>query len=797
MRYIYPLNEIPKEKMNSVGGKASSLATMITDIKVPVPEGYVITKEAFDNGRLSDDAEKELELLIRSLNSGCTYAVRSSAIGEDGKKNSFAGQFETVTDVRKENITKALDQVLESYSNARSSVYSESFGTGEVEMAVVIQRFVNPEYAGVIFTSDPITGRDDKMNGNFVEGEGEKLVSGSENAAEFKIGIRGLKYEGPAEMAPYGKKLGKACRKIRNFFGIPMDIEWAVSGGRVYILQARPITTLLRCDFDTFEINGSYSAHKLLTKTNVGEVFLTNVSPMTFSIIDKMSSLLGLPEWLDCVAGQPYMNISVMCSMLMSLGFSKERAINTLKDLSGNTPEDLEVPATYFDAAAFRRCILKLLFPKKRSKLSRREKHKMVQELDSICRDLIVHVRTLKSNEELTDCWDNLLIPKLSDGLASVLGESVLSLTALFSTKKKIARIADEETANALCSGCTGILDSMKPILYLEDVAKGEMSREEYLKLCGHRCALEMEISQPRPYENPEILDRLLKEYADNPTSLREKQIKENELFKKNLAEFKAKYPLHKRHVDRMLARFVTANEFREDIRSKGVYIFCVFREFLLKTGEINGLGDDVFMLTFDEVFRLLKGDASVTSRIPARRKTYEKQSSYPSFPNILLGRFDPNKWLEDPGRRNDLYTSDSSTSSEKDIAESTDGTTVIKGFPGASGRITGVARVIDSIQHIDEIMQGDILVTNATNIGWTLAFPKVTAIVTDIGAPLSHAAIVAREFGIPAVVGCGNATTLIKTGDRICVDGGAGSVTIICSHSSRRSLRTDPDQSS
>ena len=102
-----------------------------------------------------------------------------------------------------------------------------------------------------------------------------------------------------------------------------------------------------------------------------------------------------------------------------------------------------------------------------------------------------------------------------------------------------------------------------------------------------------------------------------------------------------------------------------------------------------------------------------------------------------------------------------------------------IKGFPRAAGKVTGTVRVISDISHIDEVQKGDILVTCATNIGWTLVFPKVSAIVTDIGAPLSHAAIVAREFGIPAVVGCRNATTVLKTGDTVTVDGGRGTVTI------------------
>ena len=127
---------------------------------------------------------------------------------------------------------------------------------------------------------------------------------------------------------------------------------------------------------------------------------------------------------------------------------------------------------------------------------------------------------------------------------------------------------------------------------------------------------------------------------------------------------------------------------------------------------------------------------------------------------------------MADDKRRYDAFIQNMDNSSTEDAD--------IKGFAGASGVVTGKVRVITDIEHIDEIKEGDILVTGATNIGWTPVFTKVSAIVTDIGAPLSHAAIVARECGIPAVVGCGNATSVLHTGDTVTVDGSAGIVKVI-----------------
>ena len=199
------------------------------------------------------------------------------------------------------------------------------------------------------------------------------------------------------------------------------------------------------------------------------------------------------------------------------------------------------------------------------------------------------------------------------------------------------------------------------------------------------------------------------------------------------------------------------------------MYIFCVFRELLLRAGTLNGLGDDVFMFMWDEFFECLREGKMPVEMLRKRRETYERYLQYPNFPNVVMGRFDPDEWVKDPDRRADYYVQDMKPAP----AEEGD----IKGFAGAAGKVRGRVVVIDSVDNIGLIKQGDILVTTATNIGWTPAFSKVSAIVTDIGAPLSHAAIVAREFGIPAVVGCGNATMLLKTGETVEVDGAAGVV--------------------
>ncbi len=768
MRYLTDLREVKTEQEGLAGGKAKSLAFILQKTKIRIPEGYVLLADAAEGGLLKADAEEEIRQLCEKLDDKFTYAVRSSALNEDGAVNSFAGQYETVTDVRPGDIADAVKKVLRSSDSERVRGYK---GTAEEDnrIGVVIQRFVKARFAGVVFTSDAISGADDHMSGNYVHGAGEALVSGSENAYVFRINSIRYGYDGPAEMAPYAKTLYRYCMKIRKLYGVPMDIEWAVAEGKVYILQARPITTLRRLDIDSYNINGSLSSEKLLTRTNVGEIFMKPVSPITFSILERINSLLGLPDWLDNIYGQAYMNISVLVSLQVAFGAKPGKAYKRIESLLGKIPDDLEIPISPFDRKAFLKAIKKLIFPEKRSKLSRKQMHQMVLDMDKIAREMIDEIKTLKSNPALMAYWEERMLPALNDGLASVMKESGSSLVPLFSTPDKIAKYTDEELAERLISGCLGVVESMKPLLLISDVAKGKLSAEDYIRICGHRCVNEMELMEPRPYEQDDYVSRLIDDQKMNPTDMHSLLAKQHRAYEEAMEELADKYPGKRKKVEKLIAKYKQANAYREDIRSKGVWIFCIFREFLLQTSRINDLGDDVFMFTCSELFDYLKGDKELKSKLAPRRRRYEEYLSYPTFPNLISGRFIPEEWMADPGRRNDHFIYGRS--------EAYDGDASIKGYPGAAGCVSGRVKLITDIKDIDLIEKGDILVTTATNIGWTPVFSKVSAIVTDIGAPLSHAAIVAREFGIPAVVGCGNATTILKTGDLITVNGAKGTV--------------------
>ncbi len=199
-------------------------------------------------------------------------------------------------------------------------------------------------------------------------------------------------------------------------------------------------------------------------------------------------------------------------------------------------------------------------------------------------------------------------------------------------------------------------------------------------------------------------------------------------------------------------------------------------RDWVRRAGELTSHGDDLFFLAQDEISRLLNGDQTPLERVSARRAVYETYRALPPYPTLIRGRFDPVRWAADPNRRTDYYDEHAQPAASDETAP--DGT--ITGFPGAAGVAEGIARVLRTPDDGAQLGDGEILVTTVTNIGWTPLFPRAAAVVTDVGAPLSHAAIVARELGIPAVVGCGNATARIRSGDLLRVDGAHGTVKVL-----------------
>ncbi|BAU28647.1 pyruvate,water dikinase [Aneurinibacillus soli] len=772
MKFAYSFREATENELTIAGGKGASLCLMY-QAGIRVPDGFVILATAFENNNVKQEAKADILKCLDSL-PDVLFAVRSSALSEDSTKTSFAGEFESVLDVKKVDVFSAVSQVAVSAKSQRVSEYSRVHGVdGDHKIAVVVQIMIKAKISGVLFSADPITGSHVNMVGNQVFGAGEQLVSGENNAYPFTISRLGAKYQGDKSFAVFAKAMHRTVEKLESIFGCMLDIEWAVDD-KLYIVQARPITTLQTIDYDTYEINQSLDTDALWTSNNVGEAVPDVMSPFTWSMLHEMDmECQKVPGYymFGNICGRTYTNISIVISMLKAIGYSSAKSQELIADIFGHIPSGLEVPVYPFGRFE----IIKETVARSKKSLKRMRDSKK-QKAYYLERTPVWYVETLEfiekaaTKEELLNLWVSDVRPFLS-ALWNIWFGGAGSLT-LSTLRSRLVKMVGEEQANLLCSNFSGgnPLVSMQPLLGIEQVVSGKLDREKYLELYGHRSPHEFEVYYPYPADDPDYVDKQISEYRKtgiNPAELLKKQ---TEVFEKAKKEFIREYPAKQKWLEKKLAKVSQDASTRESLRNEFVKVFRVMRHLLLKIGAVTGVGDNIFMMYCFEVPKFLQGDCGMLDQLPVRRTNFEKYQKLPPFPMFIRGRFNPEEWLASNDRRQDYYD----INAQKLVS----GENLIKGFAGAPGTVEGKVHILRNFDEADEFQKGEILVTTVTNIGWTPMFPKAAAIVTDIGAPLSHAAIVARELGIPAVVGCGNATTVLKNGDLVLVNGSLGTVT-------------------
>jgi len=783
---IQSFNALTAEQRAAAGGKGGTLAQLY-QAGYPVPDGFVILPAAFAGEELASEAWNQIRSRLRRLrkaDKGIAFAVRSSALSEDSARASFAGEFETVLDVYTDEMVRAaIHTVHRSRQSDRVQAYSQAQGVETSHaMAVVVQRLVRADVSGVLFTADPVTGGHSEMPGNFVYGFGEELVSGEAEPYTFTLKRPKGQYVGPPELKRFARRLYKLAGRLEEELGGPQDIEWAVAGGKLFLLQSRPITTLRGHNPTTGEWNDSLTGDYLWTNTNFVEAVPDVMTPSTWSLVQILhfdTATAVMPRTLPLtgnICGRPYVNISLALSIFCATGMKRRDAIRRAEELFGRHPEglDFSVPPLFTLPEILRlvpaNIKLEIQFRKRIKRMP-----EFVDEAPGRCKSLRQQIQQGKTKAELVPLWRDELKPYVYHAFYMLRGAMKWFDNPAAVLRHDLTHLVGAADANALLSNISrdaGLLASLGPVVGLARVARGEMGREVYLERYGHRGPHEWELSTPHPAEDHDWLDRQLVELAKSPVDVDALLMKQRSERGVAWQRFQERYPKKVKSVGRRLGKFAADARMREAVRSEVTRVAGVVRAFALRAGELTGLGDGIFFLYLDEMLDVLSGDESAVVHIPARRETYARYSALPPYPMLVNGRFDPFQWAADPHRRTDIFDSHASATIPDSKA--------ITGFPGAAGRVEGLVRRLDSFEEGDQLQAGEILVTTTTNVGWTPLFPRVAAIVTDVGAPLSHAAIVARELGIPAVVGCGDATMRLRTGDRVLVDGGQGVVDIL-----------------
>jgi rifampicin phosphotransferase len=530
----------------------------------------------------------------------------------------------------------------------------------------------------------------------------------------------------------------------------------------------------------TGEWNDSLKGDYCWSSVNFREAMPDVMTPSTWSLLwiyIYQTTPIHFPDEHPAggnIAGRLYFNLSLISSLYHAVGMDARQ--EKFGDLLGATPPELNIPYIPFSPLAV---IWNVLPGMTKDRILIRRDTKKFSEyiafLPNWVRSMRPRIQQCTDASGLLSLWRESIMPTIlrdyrmlrsvTTNLSEPATKLNLDLTALVGEVEAFTLLSN-------LSGAAGDLESLGPLLGLAKVQDGRMSRAEYIERYGHRGPHEGELSAPVPSEDPEWLDKKLAEFTRSGVDVNDLLAKQRIEFNAAWQRFEARFPDKFNSFHRRLELVTAAAKNREAFRSEGIRVRQLIRQFLLKVGNVTGTGDDIFFLTANEMTALLAGDRSPLKAIPARCTMYQRYCDLPPYPAIIYGRFDPFEWAADPNRRSDFY--------DARQTGATAFSSTIKGFAGAAGCVEGSVRCIDRVEDGNQVQPGEILVTTITNIGWTPLFPRLAAIVTDVGAPLSHAAIVAREMGIPAVVGCGNATMLLKTGDRVRVDGGQGTVEIL-----------------
>jgi len=795
-RLVIPLDRIEERDRETVGSKAANLARLLA-AGFPVPPGFCVTSAALrEDPRAIEDAYRALAA------DGIRVAVRSSATAEDLPGHSFAGQYDTFLGIDSAPACiDAIDRCIASLRSERAVAYCDRnrIDRDRVAMAVIVQKQIEADASGVMFTVDVAGGRSDRIVIEGSCGLGDAVVSGRVDPDRSIVAKGDLRIlERSRERCiddAMASRLADLAIRIERLFGAPQDIEWAIAGGEAFILQARPITTPVR--------ERSWEERQIWTNANAGEVLPDVVTPMTWSIVERLAERLirigfgaiGL-DLRACpifgrIAGRAYFNLNTLVAAIRCVPMLRSREVHEIfGGMQGGAlalakveipPEDL--PDVKFGwlrlAAQIPRLVACIL-------------------ADASCRARGIFLRVRAANDAvgriaidgLSDKHLVALIGKASrnpiGGDGALLAVNLVAIAAMDLYGRCRAWFGErgEAIASRLLSGIGGFDDAnaghdlwclaawvhARPEVERAILVGGDPGAEfrarwdAFLRHHGHHTRGEIELANPRWSETPEeVLDTLrsyLRGIGEADPIERAKRVARERRAVAKECRRRLRSPFRRALFDILLRRAERGTAARENLKSEAVRRLALIRKMLLALGErfvrrgILEQRDDIFFLRIDELDR---PETSGALRIRAWRAEFARDLTVMP-PPVVVGRFDP----------------DRGSSGTVDA-----GARILMGLAVCPGVAEGSARVLLRSGD-DQVLPGEILVAPFTDPGWTPYFVHAAGIVMDMGGLLSHGSIIAREYGIPTVVNVGPATRIIRTGDRVRVDGDRGIVELL-----------------
>ncbi|PTX59963.1 phosphoenolpyruvate synthase [Melghirimyces profundicolus] len=868
--HILFFDEVDRSSLPHVGGKGANLGEL-SKAGFPVPGGFCVTTSAYQEFiATSPDMEAFFELLdaldpndleplrklgerIRShlqqleipaplrkevihawesVGKESAYAVRSSATAEDLPTASFAGQQDTYLNIRgRDELLRHIRKCWASLFTDRAISYrvKNGFDHRQVYLSVVVQRMVNPEIAGIMFTADPVNGNRKVVSIDASFGLGEAIVSGMvsadlykvkagqiihKNISEKKIAIYSLSEGGTVkkDLPPEQQtkqvltdsqilRLAELGKRIEKHFGSPQDIEFCIENGKIFVVQSRPITSLyplpdlpqepLRVMFSFGHVQMMTDAMKPLGISVLRTIFPKHV------LLEAGGRLFVNPtEVLRTKLGRKMLPIAF--KNLIDEALSREISEVIQR------PEFLQVPPKPGFVKSARRFVAPIIKEVWKN-LFKRDPKSAKGKVESFMQNKWKEVR-----EDLQGVSGAERLEAVQHQL-STFGKAMLQnifpyvicfpISFLLLKRALIRWIGDDQKLHPLNKSLPGnitsemglqigdLADLVRELPEVKEYLKhandhtfyeglfnvhgGERFKrafEDFISRYGHRCPGEIDLTRPRWREAP---TQLVPAILGHMRSVKPGEHRQKFIQGEQEAREAAQRILHQvgpRGLKfRRLQRLIDVYRHLGGLREHPKYLLTLILDECKKaiTAEVEELvkkgilqqAEDVFFLTLDELIQLAKGEFphDVSSLVTKRKEKYERHQSL-NPPRVMTSEGE----IVTGSRRKGEFPEGS-----------------LVGSPVSSGVVEGKARIILKPEeaHLNE---GEILVAPHTDPGWTPLFQSAKALVTEVGGLMTHGAVVAREYGIPAVVGVNDATRKIMDGHIIRVDGNRGFVEIL-----------------
>ncbi|WP_077326547.1 phosphoenolpyruvate synthase [Virgibacillus siamensis] len=754
------------------------------------------------------------------------YAVRSSATAEDLPHASFAGQQDTYLNIiGTEAVLWHIRKCWASLFTDRAVIYrvKNGFNHNQVYLSVIVQRMVFPQASGILFTADPITSNRKLLSIDASFGLGEALVSGLVSADNYKVREEEItdKMVATKKLAIYGREeggtetqpidpdqqmtqtltnqqilqLARIGRKIEAYFGQPQDIEWCLVDNTFYIVQSRPITTLYPVPEANDQENHVYISvgHQQMMTDPIKPLGLSFYLLMTPAPMRKaggrlfvdVTHQLASPNSREMFLNGMGQHDPLIKDALMTI-IEREDFIKSVQDDTkaaspiNSNPDQLAQfhnnPTIVSDLIKRSQALIEQLKQNIQTKSGSalfdfiREDTQQLMKFLADAQGLGAITAVINASRWINEnMYEWLGAKNAADTLSQSVPNNVTSEMGL-----ELMEVAD------VIRPYPEVIDYLQYVKddhFLDELDKfngGQEARDaicSYLNKYGMRCVGEIDITKTRWSEKPTTLIPMIlsniKNFEPHAASLKfkhgrqEAMDKEQELLErlKQLPDGETKA----KETKRMIEIILNFSGYREYPKYVWMNHYFVYKQALLKEAErlvqasVIHEKEDMYYLTFEELHetvRTHKLNYQIISKRIDEYKLYEKLSPprvITSDGEIIAGKY----------KRENLPAE------------------AILGLPVSSGVIEGRARVILNMKDVN-LDDGDILVTAFTDPSWTPLFVSIKGLVTEVGGLMTHGAVIAREYGLPAVVGAENATKLIKDGQRIRVNGTEGYIEIL-----------------